>query len=340
MPYQHNHSICCFPPLNTANWVSTQRQEYKNIGKGRTTQLDDERIRLLTDIGFAWEVRRGGKRRNNDLLKLAVAKKKPKRKGSKKDSVIPAGKAVLGGEDGAPVDFSRKHPANMDPIQSQSEGLGERPQHQMAMHHHLRIQQQQQQQMMFQYHLQQRHQQEQRREAPRQPDERSEQEEENDQQHLQQQQQQQQRSFTAAVPGHDGWQRPGQQVLVPLHAVNGTAFPAMGVPPPGGLQTGRGMPPGMPGMMRHPMPATMPSMNQFPMAAAIPGMMSNPMFAMAPGMAQQPAEKLTPLQAALAASNNRSAYDPPRRLQHQNARSQRDVTVHIEQPPRRKKEDP
>ena len=82
-----------------ANWVSTQRQEYKLLGKGRSTRLSKDRIKvryehgscsllvwlekdftsvrltvylmyghaskLLNDIGFVWEAQRGGHRRKS-----------------------------------------------------------------------------------------------------------------------------------------------------------------------------------------------------------------------------------------------------------------------------------
>lgn len=289
--------------------------------------MDDERIRLLTDIGFAWEVQRGGKRRNHDLPNPALAKKKPKRKQSKKNLVIPAGKAVVGGEDGAPVNFSRKHPTNMNPMQ-QLEEFDEMPQDQMAMQQRMQMQQTQ---MLFQHHLQQ---QQQQQHALHQQNEQPQQEEETDQK----EQQQQQHSFTPAVAGQDWWQRPGQQVLIPLHAMNGVALPTPGVFPVGRMQPGQAIPLGMSGRVQYPIPANMPGMVQYPVAATMPGMMPNPMFAMAAGMTQPPPEKFTPLQAALAASNNRSAYDPPRWLQRQNL-SQSAGAVHTEQS-RRKREDP
>ncbi|CAB9496724.1 helicase [Seminavis robusta] len=49
--------------VQLANWVSKQRQEYKNLLRGRTTRLDENRIRLLNSVGFAWQLQRGGRRR-------------------------------------------------------------------------------------------------------------------------------------------------------------------------------------------------------------------------------------------------------------------------------------
>lgn len=43
--------------------MSKQRQEYKNLLRGRTTRLDENRIRLLNSVGFAWQLQRGGRRR-------------------------------------------------------------------------------------------------------------------------------------------------------------------------------------------------------------------------------------------------------------------------------------
>lgn len=40
-----------------------QRQEYQNLLKGKTTRLDQMRIRLLNSVGFAWQLQRGGRRR-------------------------------------------------------------------------------------------------------------------------------------------------------------------------------------------------------------------------------------------------------------------------------------
>ena len=49
--------------VKLANWTSTQRQEYKNKMKGKRSRLDDRRIQMLNDIGFSWELQRGGKKR-------------------------------------------------------------------------------------------------------------------------------------------------------------------------------------------------------------------------------------------------------------------------------------
>jgi Helicase associated domain len=49
--------------VQLANWTSTQRQEYKNLLKGKPSRLSDQRIKLLNGIGFAWELQRGGRKR-------------------------------------------------------------------------------------------------------------------------------------------------------------------------------------------------------------------------------------------------------------------------------------
>ncbi|CAB9496720.1 helicase [Seminavis robusta] len=56
--------------VKLANWTSTQRQEHKNMLKGKKSRLDDRRILMLNDIGFAWELQRGGRKR-----KLVATKK-------------------------------------------------------------------------------------------------------------------------------------------------------------------------------------------------------------------------------------------------------------------------
>jgi hypothetical protein len=43
--------------------VSKQRQEYKNLLKGKSSRLNDSRITRLNEIGFAWQLQRGGRRR-------------------------------------------------------------------------------------------------------------------------------------------------------------------------------------------------------------------------------------------------------------------------------------
>ena len=43
--------------------MSTQRQEYKLLQKGRSSRLTDDRIDLLNKVDFIWEAQRGGPRR-------------------------------------------------------------------------------------------------------------------------------------------------------------------------------------------------------------------------------------------------------------------------------------
>lgn len=59
----HQSSFNTSFKLKLANWVSKQRQEYKNLLRGRATRLDETRIRLLNSVGFAWQLQRGGRRR-------------------------------------------------------------------------------------------------------------------------------------------------------------------------------------------------------------------------------------------------------------------------------------
>jgi Helicase associated domain len=60
--------------VQLANWVSKQRQEYKNLLRGRTTRLDENRIRLLNRVGFAWQLQRGGRRRQLKAKSAGYAK--------------------------------------------------------------------------------------------------------------------------------------------------------------------------------------------------------------------------------------------------------------------------
>ena len=43
-----------------ANWVSTQRQEYKQYKSKHPSRLTQEKMALLKEIGFVWEAQRGG----------------------------------------------------------------------------------------------------------------------------------------------------------------------------------------------------------------------------------------------------------------------------------------
>jgi hypothetical protein len=57
------NSLCPQENVQLSNWVSTQRQEYKLLRKGRSSRLTKDRIKLLDNIGFVWEAQRGGPRR-------------------------------------------------------------------------------------------------------------------------------------------------------------------------------------------------------------------------------------------------------------------------------------
>ncbi len=49
--------------VQLANWVSTQRQEWRSEKAGRSSRLTLEKIKMLDDIGFTWRAPRGGVRR-------------------------------------------------------------------------------------------------------------------------------------------------------------------------------------------------------------------------------------------------------------------------------------
>ena len=49
--------------VQLSSFVSAQRQEYKLHQEGRPSRLTSERIKKLDEIGFVWEVPRGGPRR-------------------------------------------------------------------------------------------------------------------------------------------------------------------------------------------------------------------------------------------------------------------------------------
>lgn len=167
--------------VKLANWVSTQRQEYKNIRKGRTSQLNDQRIQLLTDIGFAWEVQRGGRRRK---LSPAVLPDTEKTQNENDQICILPGVHLAGGPlenttgRGPPSKKTKRSTGDQGPTPSQlSMQQHQHMQHQQYQHHH--------HQQMLGYH------------------------------------QQQQRLAAASGSGQGMWQRPGQQGLPaapPMHA--------------------------------------------------------------------------------------------------------------------------
>ena len=71
--------------IQLANWVSTQRQEYQNMLKGRTTRLDEKRIRLLDGVGFSWQLPRGGRKRH-----LQPANQEADRENVARSAAVPA----------------------------------------------------------------------------------------------------------------------------------------------------------------------------------------------------------------------------------------------------------
>jgi hypothetical protein len=90
-----------------ANWVSTQRQEFKNMNKGRTSQLNEHRIGLLNELDFAWEVPRGGRRRQLISTTEAATADSGKDSPADTNNILP-GKALEGGGDGVPIDIEPK----------------------------------------------------------------------------------------------------------------------------------------------------------------------------------------------------------------------------------------
>mmetsp|Transcript_28109 Transcript_28109/g.39740 ORF Transcript_28109/g.39740 Transcript_28109/m.39740 type:complete len:633 (+) Transcript_28109:60-1958(+) len=65
--YKSKYGDCLVPitfqeNLKLANWVSTQRQEYKLLKQGRSSRLNPERVKALDSIGFVWAAQRGGAR--------------------------------------------------------------------------------------------------------------------------------------------------------------------------------------------------------------------------------------------------------------------------------------
>jgi len=65
--FKKKYGTCLVPMgykknVKLANWVSTQRQEFKLLREGKTSRLTTERVKLLDSIGFIWEAHRGGLR--------------------------------------------------------------------------------------------------------------------------------------------------------------------------------------------------------------------------------------------------------------------------------------
>lgn len=72
--YKRKHGNCLVPVgysenIQLANWVSTQRQEYKLWKVGKLSRLDDDKVQRLNEFQFIFEPPRGGprkKRQNKD----------------------------------------------------------------------------------------------------------------------------------------------------------------------------------------------------------------------------------------------------------------------------------
>lgn len=59
--FKANHGDCLVPKLfqpnpSLAKWVEMQRTQYTNLQKGERSHLTPERIRLLDEVGFVWNV--------------------------------------------------------------------------------------------------------------------------------------------------------------------------------------------------------------------------------------------------------------------------------------------
>jgi len=63
--------------IQLSNWVSTQRQEYKLLQRGKTSRLTDDRIELLNKVDFIWEAQRGGPRRRRKATVQVPPKANP-----------------------------------------------------------------------------------------------------------------------------------------------------------------------------------------------------------------------------------------------------------------------
>lgn len=56
MGYKKNPSL--------GNWVSVQRQEFRNLQHGKSSKMTPNRVKLLESIGFIWKAPRGARRKN------------------------------------------------------------------------------------------------------------------------------------------------------------------------------------------------------------------------------------------------------------------------------------
>ena len=63
--------------VQLSNWVSTQRQEYKLLQKGKSSRLTNDRIDLLNKVDFVWEAQRGGPRRKRKATVQVPPKANP-----------------------------------------------------------------------------------------------------------------------------------------------------------------------------------------------------------------------------------------------------------------------
>ena len=77
--------------IQLANWVSTQRQEYQNMLKGKTSRLDKKRMERLNKTGFSWQLQRGGRKRQLQIQRNpdddVTGKSPPDHPANQKESV-------------------------------------------------------------------------------------------------------------------------------------------------------------------------------------------------------------------------------------------------------------
>lgn len=98
----YDDNMCLASPISFE--ISLLPGLLQNMKRGRTSQLNDQRINLLNELGFAWEVQRGGRRRQ-------LAPEAPDSKNKVSNGItngglcILPGKAIVGGQDGAPMEL-------------------------------------------------------------------------------------------------------------------------------------------------------------------------------------------------------------------------------------------
>lgn len=90
--YKKTYGDCRVPigfdeNVSLANWVSTQRQEWRQIKSGRTSRLTAERLRLLNAIGFTWEAPRGGVRRRKRGISIGTSVDMPNQSAKSQDDL-------------------------------------------------------------------------------------------------------------------------------------------------------------------------------------------------------------------------------------------------------------